>query len=520
MMDCKRIFAQLLILVSAIAGAQNVDFAQIRNWTDEGVTVIEEDCILEGVLVSVPQNPNMGMNLQVSSGTVFNTDSRRTGYFQTRDGQSGLLIHFTKTATLKDVPRFSIVTMNLKGAELRKIGDIGYGIYRVPENSIISVVEQERSAIPVKMKRISELTPEDVYTLVRVDDLEFVFKDGAFSNVYEAHVQRTDINAACGPTQKMDNWAGLLCDSEGNSIYYLLSTRAKWRRDGKGVPQGRGWVEGIILPNTDMPRYGGRTLGKYQILPMSKEAFRMREEGAWKTLAEWNWNDNVPEIHTMDGDKKQIVYEKVTADEGEGVIFINTGGKVVRFRDMNNLRIISEKGDPNWKGIVAYGALSVQCPSCNWWSWNENRGKGLNLLVPTKDVTGSQLALCFSFAAGKCNAEGARNYPCHWIVECSSDGRDWLRVSDRIILRPLPYAPYTLEGYNYETSAECGAGYTEHLVKLPASMLGKGNIYIRIVPENKHAATLAYEGTENGSLHPDNKLTTIVNFGAVKLMYR
>ena len=295
-MDCKRIFAQLLILVSAIAGAQNVDFAQIRNWTDEGVTVIEEDCLLEGVLVSVPQNPNMGMNLQVSSGTVFNTDSRRTGYFQTRDGQSGLLIHFTKTATLKDVPRFSIVTMNLKGAELRKVGDIGYGIYRVPENSIISVVEQERSAIPVKMKRISELTPEDVYTLVRVDDLEFVFKDGAFSNVYEAHVQRTDINAACGPTQKMDNWAGLLCDSEGNSIYYLLSTRAKWRRDGKGVPQGRGWVEGIILPNTDMPRYGGKVLGKYQILPMSKEAFRMREESAWKTLAEWNWNDNVPEI--------------------------------------------------------------------------------------------------------------------------------------------------------------------------------------------------------------------------------
>ena len=57
-------------------------------------------------------------------------------------------------------------------------------------------------------------------------------------------------------------------------------------------------------------------------------------------------------------------------------------------------------------------------------------------------------------------------------------------------------------------------------MKLPASMLGKGNIYIRIVPENKHAATLAYEGTENGSLHPDNKLTTIVNFGAVKLMYR
>ncbi len=523
--DMKRIFFFLLILISIAVDAQNTrnaDFGQIRKWIDEGLTEIEEDCVLEAVLISVPQNPNMGMNQQISSGTVFNTDSRRTGYFQTPEGDSGLLIHFTKTATLKDIPRFAKVTLKLSGASLRKCGGIGYGIYNLPEDAVISVEKQERSAIPVKLKRISELSPSDVYTLVRVDDLEFVFKDGAFSNVYEAHVQSSKINAACGPSQKIDNWAGLLCDSEAQPLYYVLSTRATWRRDGKGVPQGRGWLEGIIIPNTDMPRYGGKVLGKYQILPMSREAFRFTGESAWNTLAEWNWNDAVPEIHTTTaGDRKQIEYEKVKTDLGKGELYVNTGGKVVRFRDMNNTVIISEKGDKNWKGIVDNGALSVQCPSCNWWNWNENRGKGLNLTVPVDGVTGSHLAVCFTFAAGKCNAEGALDFPCRWQVEYSKDGRTWTRANvDDIILRALPYAPYKIDGLTYETSSEAGAGYTEHIVDLPAVLLGKGYVYVRIVPCSRHAATLAYEGTGNGSLHPQKPRTTIVNFGSVKLIYR
>ena len=116
----KRILLLSIVLVTASLNAQNVDFAQIKAWTDEGMAEIEEDCYLEAVMVSVPQNPNMGMNLQVSSNTIFNTDSRRTGYFQTKDGSEGLLIHFTKTATLKNLPRFSLVKLNIKGAELRK----------------------------------------------------------------------------------------------------------------------------------------------------------------------------------------------------------------------------------------------------------------------------------------------------------------------------------------------------------------------------------------------------------------
>lgn len=519
--NLKRICALLAVLVSTVAGARNVDIGQVRAWIDEGMTTVEEDCLLEVVLVSVPDNPNLGMNDQISSDTVNNLKTKRIGYFQSADGSLGLLIHFQKTATIRAIPRFATVTVNLKGARLERNKEGGYCVYDAPVNSVVSVREAGRESIPVKMRAISELTDADVYTLVRVQDVEFVFKDGSYSNVYEAHAQRSKVNSACVPTQKIDNWAGLLCDSEANPLYYVLSTRASWRRTGEGVPQGKGWLEGIVIPNTDMPRYGGKVLGKYQILPMSAEAFCFKDESSWNVMAEWNWNDNVPEIHTTTGDRKAVQYEKIIADEGEGELSINTGGRTVRFRDMNNVAVISEKDNPEWKGIVSNGALSVQCPSSSWWNWSENRGKGLQLIVPTRNIKASRLALGFTFAAGKCNAEGALHFPCKWTVEYSSDGRNYVKANDKpIILRALPYSNYTINGERYETSSEAGAGYTEHLLQLPAGLLGKNHIYIRIVPESTHAATLAYEGTMNGSLHPSRKNTTIVNFGAIKVMYR
>ena len=65
----KRIFLLSIALVTASLNAQNVDFAQIKAWADEGVSEIEADRYLEAVMVSVPQNPNMGMNLPAGPDT-------------------------------------------------------------------------------------------------------------------------------------------------------------------------------------------------------------------------------------------------------------------------------------------------------------------------------------------------------------------------------------------------------------------------------------------------------------------
>jgi hypothetical protein len=111
--------------------------------------------------------------------------------------------------------------------------------------------------------------------------------------------------------------------------------------------------------------------------------------------------------------------------------------------------------------------------------------------------------------------------PASWKVEFSLDGKNYARASyEPISLRSLPWSPGEVNGVNYLTSKDAGVGFTEHIVKLPPFLLGRKVIYLRIVPEDKSALTLAYEGGSNGSLHPQYRVKTIVNFGTIKLMYR
>ena len=307
----KRILILLSMLSSALLSAQEVEFAQVRQWIDQGEQRISQDCIIEAVLVSAAEHPNTMENEQISFDYINISAGRRTGYFHSKDGSLGLMIHFDKVAYLKKIPRFATVRLNLKGARLGKVNELGYAVYDLQESAILSVEKGTKADALIQEKTVSELTDEDVFKLVRVKDLEFFFKDGSLLNVYELAVLKSKINAGCGPMGRMDGWAGLLCDGQGNPFYYLMNSGVTWRREGDGVPQGHGSLEGIIVPQTDMARYGGKVLGRYQIRPLSKSAFAFDEQPVWRTAAEWNWNDNVAEIHTTDGDLKTISYQKV-----------------------------------------------------------------------------------------------------------------------------------------------------------------------------------------------------------------
>lgn len=517
----KRILILLSMLSSALLSAQEVEFAQVRQWIDQGEQRISKDCIIEAVLVSAAEHPNTMENEQISFDYINISAGRRTGYFHSKDGSLGLMIHFDKVAYLKKIPRFATVRLNLKGARLGKVNELGYAVYDLQESAILSVEKGTKADALIQEKTVSELTDEDVFKLVRVKDLEFVFKDGSLLNVYELAVLKSKINAGCGPMGRMDGWAGLLCDGQGNPFYYLMNSGVTWRREGDGVPQGHGSLEGIIVPQTDMARYGGKVLGRYQIRPLSKSAFAFDEQPVWRTAAEWNWNDNVAEIHTTDGDLKTISYQKVLSEKGEGLLYCNTGGEIVRFRDMNNPQLINDKNDKNWRGYLQFGALSIQCPSSNWWNWGSDQGKGLHMVVTTENMKGTDFLLGFTFAAGQCSPFQVQGCPASWKVEFSLDGKNYARASSEpIALRSLPWSPGEVNGVNYLTSKDAGVGFTEHIVKLPPFLLGRKVIYLRIVPEDKSALTLAYEGGSNGSLHPQYRVKTIVNFGTIKLMYR
>ena len=98
-----------------------------------------------------------------------------------------------------------------------------------PEANIVNITQCSESDLPRKEKRIGELCDDDIFTYVTLKDCEIVFKDGAFSNVYERYVQITPINKRVKPNKSMDGWATLLCDKEGGSIYSITNSLCRWR---------------------------------------------------------------------------------------------------------------------------------------------------------------------------------------------------------------------------------------------------------------------------------------------------
>jgi hypothetical protein len=64
-----------------------------------------------------------------------------------------------------------------------------------------------------------------------------------------------------------------------------------------------------------------------------------------------------------------------------------------------------------------------------------------------------------------------------------------------------------------------GAGYTEHMVKLPKTLFKQKHVYLRVVPVTKRLGTLGYDYNENGALRHKSMTESVVNFGSFVVRY-
>ncbi|MFR7603195.1 MAG: hypothetical protein ACLUYV_05355 [Alistipes shahii] len=230
----------------------------------------------------------MEANPSVSYDKVDVTVNDCTAYLESPDGRYGFRLRFD-TPEDNVLARGTRLSLSLSGTVLtREENPERYTISSlVGENMVESVAGE---AIPVKQRRISELTDDDVYTFVSLENTEFLFKEGSYANVYENYSLSSDVNASqTGNNNRMDGWASLLMDDAGNSIYALVNMLCLWRRSGQGVPQGTGTTHGIVVHN-ELPRYGN--VGRYQIRVLDESGFGMEwaGESAYTEFAEWDGN--------------------------------------------------------------------------------------------------------------------------------------------------------------------------------------------------------------------------------------
>jgi hypothetical protein len=240
---------------------REVSFADVRALATAEGTAVDEDILIEGIVVSDFHSKNMEANPSVSYDKVDVTVNDCTAYLESPDGRYGFRLRFD-TPEDNVLARGTRLSLSLSGTVLtREENPERYTISSlVGENMVESAAGE---AIPVKQRRISELTDDDVYTFVSLENTEFLFKEGSYANVYENYSLSSDVNASqTGNNNRMDGWASLLMDDAGNSIYAPVNMLCLWRRSGQGVPQGTGTTHGIVVHN-ELPRYGN--VGRYQI---------------------------------------------------------------------------------------------------------------------------------------------------------------------------------------------------------------------------------------------------------------
>ena len=550
-----------------------VTFEQLRAMATAEGTEVTEDINISGWIVSDFRSKNMAFNPNTLYSTVDTSVSARTAYMESEDGAYGVRLFFND-AEDNELRRYSKMQIGLKGAKIIKESNPDrYAIVGLEAENLLSGEGGSAADLPAKRKSISQLTDDDIYTFVTLTDTEFVFKDGAYVNYYEGYAMCGPANefaddSGAKPNNRMDAWASVLYDANGDGIYMSVNALCEWRRKGNGVPQGSGDMSGIIVHEQN-PRYGDY-MGRYQIRPVDEDdILTIGDTGAkYRTFAEYNGNYAVRfGLYTADKFGKKYpangVNSIVPPDVAEERPNVELRCENVETNDTYPINgqadynaphpgcfIDGEKKDTNYNGTAwaveggkATTAMGFNYDVKGWYSWDVNEDgektaingyKGICIDMSTANISGSKFCMAFTFMAGNTTAANCKAYPAHWCVEYTIDnGESWTMVYDKVVsdsyvnqpfvkMRSHPWWDSSVAANKYYTPKACGLGYTDHIFFFPSDIFGKAKVTIRIRPYDDVLASLPLQwdgSVENGVVRASTTQKNLIRFGTISLRY-
>ncbi|WP_341837216.1 DUF5689 domain-containing protein [Chitinophaga pollutisoli] len=436
-------------------GAIQKDFAYIKQLLAAGT--IDENIYIEGIVISDKGHPNIARNANSASNkhVIDKTENAVAIYVQSLDGTSGLYLK-AKTAGDNIFSFNDHVKIWLKGATLSRISN--------PDHAIVSgivaqqVMQKDSRTTPLlpREKYIGDLTDADLYTYLKLREVEISVPFGAFTNINEGYVARTD----CYPTH--------IRDIHGDGLYMLTNLDVPYRRNGERVPQGSGTITGILV-HEKHDRYGGN-IGKYAIRHLSRENIALqdaRENGFSNVLVEWSrFRNEYAATPTAS-------LNPLTPETGAGRIWQTTktgldftgGTGIGAATDYNGL--LQEPSTV--KGAISNGGWSTK----NWWNATANRGESWMIEVSTAGIS-QPVSLQLE---GNSDIGGPRNFIVEWASSNDAD-TDWNSVGT-----------FTLQDVTNwsNTLLTQVPGFKVVNFQFPQAASGLQQLYIRVRVANKTA---------------------------------
>ena len=421
-----------------------------------------------------------------------------------------------------------------------------YTISGVTSSMVMSSTEGTAADLPVKEKYIKDLTDEDIYTYVTLKDCELPVRKGSLTPINEGY-------ANAGGAHRCAKYATLMRDINGNSMYIYTNTTCLYRRDGTRLPYGSGNMSGIIVhelftrfeyleaANGLIDEEKAGDIGRYQIRHMSRADFKMADDlknsfsGLITEFRYINTNGINKEDGSFpstygDGGRFRHTYTKHQIGNGlrgngsSDYTYLGPVGNSATgpFGDnrgnVNGFGIILEDGtdymknyqdtNTDGKGNTGGGAwLAWSNPY--WWDEENNRGYAWIVNFSTRNISSNHLSMQLSVSN---NAGNQVSKPRFWKAEWSLSGdmdneADWHYITSYTVPDMVVWANTLI--------SQC-PGYKAIDVELPLTLLGKENVYIRLMPENNKASNGASWVDTGATISVKGDATSAMNYFAIR----
>ena len=539
----RRIESTVYVTQSDNDGALGTDISpmEVRLLAHKDGFKVNDDYVLEGTVISDCSSRNMELNPLLDYNVLDSLASLRTAYLQPEDGPGfKLVFEEVKDNTLTFGTR---VKVNLYDCTLSLEAD--------PDRYVISgltganLLETSQATVPQKIKKISELTDDDIYTFVTLTDTEFSCKKGSYLDVVDH-----------SSYSFMDGWASLLVDDQGSGIYAPVNVNCSWRRTGEGLPQGSGNTSGIIVSDR-MPRLGD--VGRYQIRVLDKSGFAQSQDAVtagWTDHAEWFNSVNQVASYAAVNER----YAEPAKAEDHNVIVPSVDILDKPAGELANGEYICENATPRPGGnTYASGVYYIGKDATSngdtgkgvawlnsnkgWYEWENGAIKDYKGFVFTFNNLPSSATdwlFVFDFCFGNFNSYVySHTHPAHWCLEywdsqadswtlVQKDARMFTNSDERnyVHLKALPWPSGFVSGRQCYTGAETGMGFTRHSYLLPAGACDpEMGIKLRLRPYDDHLVRLTnnyMENSEDYHVTPDTDISggLRLRFGTIALKYR
>lgn len=223
----------------AAAGAetQEMTIAQLKAMLSEaGSVAVEGNVVLtDCIVLNDNLEGNGAENINITSIIQDLTAAGRTLYVSDPQGNDGVRIDFNAGSELL-VKRFDHLRLSLAGATLAREADPDrYIVSGLSATAVMSTEPGSGADVVIKQKKMSELQPSDVYTLVELTNCEQPIAKGPYIGV--------DVSNYC----IINKYPMVIRDNEGTTMHMMVNTTCTWHRDGTERPKGSGSITGVIV---------------------------------------------------------------------------------------------------------------------------------------------------------------------------------------------------------------------------------------------------------------------------------